>query len=88
MPTEWYKKYLKRFYNDIQFNLIYKKWVDWNKYKYLKPSIDHIIPVSKWWTNDIENLQFLTWFENRCKNDMTQEEWNNLKNNINNFIWT
>jgi hypothetical protein len=28
MPTEWYKKYLKRFYNDIQFNLIYKKWVD------------------------------------------------------------
>ena len=86
MSTEWYKLYLLKFYNDNQFNLIYKKWIDWNKYKYLKPSIDHIIPISKWWTNDIENLQFLTWFENRCKNDMTQEEWSNLKNNINNFI--
>ena len=31
---------------------------------------------------DSKNL----WFENRCKNDMTQEEGNNLKNNINNFI--
>lgn len=86
IATDFYKEYISKFYNDKQFNHIYNKWNEWNKYKYLKPSIDHIIPTSKWWTNNIENLQFLTWFENRCKNDMTQEEWNNLKNNINNFI--
>jgi hypothetical protein len=37
-------------------------------------------------TNDIENLQFLSWFENRCKNDMTQTEWNNLKLNIQEYF--
>lgn len=37
------------------------------KKKYKKPSVDHIIPKAKGGTNAIENLQFLSWFENRCK---------------------
>ena len=37
-------------------------------------------------TNAIENLQFLSWFENRCKNDMAQAEWNNLKLNIQEYF--
>lgn len=28
----------------------------------------------------------LTWFENRCKNDMSQEEWNNIKSNIKDYL--
>lgn len=54
----------------------------------MQPSIDHINPKANWWDNNLDNLQFLTWFENRCKNDMNQEEWNLLKNNIDKyFIW-
>ena len=37
-------------------------------------------------TNELSNLQFLLWFENRCKNDMTQAEWNTLKTNIKGYI--
>ena len=54
--------------------------------KYKKPSLDHIVPKAKGGTNDLNNLQFLSWFENRCKNDMTQEEWNNLKINMNEYL--
>lgn len=51
-----------------------------------KPSLDHIVPKAKGGTNDLENLQFLSWFENRCKNDMTQDEWNILKSNIGEYL--
>ncbi len=45
--------------------------------------LDHKIPISKGGTYDIENLQILTWFENRAKCDMTQEEWEKFKNKTN-----
>ena len=34
----------------------------------------------------LDNLQFLSWFENRCKNDMSQEEWDVLKSNIQEYF--
>ena len=86
VSTEWYKKYIIKFYNDKQFNDIYKEWCESGYESYKKPSIDHIIPKSKKGTNDLENLQFLSWFENRCKNDMTQTEWNKIKTNIKEYI--
>lgn len=86
VSTEWYMKYIERFYSDYVFNLIYERWIDSGKDFYKKPSIDHIIPKAKGGTNAIENLQFLTWFENRCKNDMSQEDWNNLKSNIEEYF--
>ena len=75
-----------KFYDDIQFNRIYKIWVDSNFEPYKRPSLDHIVPKAKGGTNDLENLQFLSWFENRCKNDMTQLEWNEIKKNINKYF--
>lgn len=84
--TEWYKEYILKFYNDIQFNRIYDNWIESNRDKYLKPSIDHINPKSKGGCNSLNNLQFLSWFENRSKNDMSQKEWDNIKKNINKYF--
>ena len=86
VSSEWYKSYIERFYNDEQFNAIYTTWVDSGKLKYKKPSLDHIKPKSKGGTNSLDNLQFLSWFENRCKNDMTQGEWDNLKLNMKDYL--
>lgn len=84
--TEWYINYIEKFYYDSQFNNVYQRWLESEKEQYMKPSIDHIYPKAKGGTNDLNNLQFLTWFENRCKNDMTQEQWENLKTNITRYF--
>ena len=86
VSTEWYKCYIEKFYNNEQFNNIYAAWVDSSKVKYKKPSLDHVTPKAKGGTNSLDNLQFLTWFENRCKNDMTQIEWDNLKLNMKDYL--
>ena len=86
VSTEWYKTYIKKFYYDDQFNKIYSAWLDSGKFRYKKPSIDHIKPKSKGGSESIDNLQFLTWFENRCKNDMSQSEWDLLKLNIEDYF--
>ena len=85
ITSDEYIKYIEHFYTDAQFLLVYEKYKN-NPCKYTKPSIDHIIPKANGGTNELSNLQFLSWFENRCKNDMTQAEWNTLKTNIKGYI--
>lgn len=86
VSTEWYKSYIRKFYYEDQFNKVYGRWINSGKEKYKKPSIDHIVPKANGGTNELDNLQFLSWFENRCKNDMNQEEWDNLKSNIEEYF--
>lgn len=75
-----YKAYIKKFYDEEQFNIVYAFW-NRNEnslktyYNWSKPSLDHKIPLSRGGKNDIDNLQFLTVFENLAKRDLTWEEW-------------
>jgi hypothetical protein len=34
----------------------------------------------------IDNLQFISWLENRAKVDIDQEIWNKMKQNINYYL--
>lgn len=96
VDTEWYKAYILKFYNDKQFNKIYAKWLgsddgdsflfNGNKNDYLRPTIDHINPKANGGNNDLSNLEFLTWFENRAKNDMPLVVWQKLKENIKDYL--
>lgn len=70
-----------------QFHAVYNFWEKTKKentfYDWAKPSLDHIIPLSKGGTQKISNLQILTVFENLAKRDMTMEEWKNFKKETN-----
>ena len=78
-----YKEDILYFYHDNQFNQLYNFWQTEERsktfYDLAKPSLDHIIPKSKNGSNEKENLQFLTVFENLSKRDMTWEEWEDFK---------
>jgi len=87
VSTEWYRDYILKFYYDKQFNDIYYKWLSGGKKdKYLRPTIDHINPKAKNGDNQLSNLQFLTWFENRAKNDMPLVVWQEMKKNIKDYL--
>ena len=74
-----YIAYLDKFFHNDLFNKLYIQWIDSWKCKWRIPSLEHILPISKWWTFDLDNLTFTTWFENRAKAEMTLEEWNSFK---------
>lgn len=85
--TEIYKQYIEKFYNDEKFNILFDKWIKTND-KWIKPSLDHIIPKSKGGSLSLDNLQFISWLENRAKIDIPQVEWNKIKSNIGYYLWT
>ena len=81
--TEFYKCFVEKFYVETNFNRLYNYWLlDGKKNTFLKPSVDHIIPKAKGGTNDLENLQFLSWLENKCKGSISSDQWEDIKNNI------
>ena len=87
VDTRWYVEYILKFYYDKQFNDIYFKWLSGGKKdNYLRPTIDHKNPRAKGGNNDLDNLCFLTWFENRAKNDMLLVVWQEMKKNIKNYL--
>ena len=79
-----YLNYLQKFWNDTQFNNVYNNWII-NKTKWMYPSLDHIIPISKGGGFELTNLRFITWFENKTKTNMMPDEWENIKKNIYNY---
>lgn len=82
VATIKYIAYIEKFYYDSQFNVIYNKWIENDKDKWLMPSIDHINPKANGGNFDLGNLRFISWFENRAKADMSLDEWEKVKSNI------
>lgn len=80
-----YKNFVEKFYYDEKFNEYYAKWIETND-TWIKPSLDHITPISKGGKNEISNYQYLTWFANRAKVNMSEQEWNQIKIKINDYI--
>ena len=73
-----YKNYIKTFYYDEGFNNTYDNWIKEGKKKFAKPSIDHIKPLSKGGTWDIDNLQIVPWCINRAKFNYSIDEWKHI----------
>ena len=83
--TEIYKQFIEKFYNDKKFNELFSEWIKTND-KWIKPSLDHIEAKCKGGTLLLDNLQFISWLENRAKVDISQVEWNKIKSNINYYL--
>lgn len=83
--AEWYKAFIEKFYFDEQFNKLYDKYKESGD-KYMKPSLDHIIPRSAGGTNEISNLRFLTFLENMCKRDIPAATWEKIKQRLDEYF--
>ena len=83
--TEIYIQFIERFYIDSKFNELYHKWIETND-KWIKPSLDHIEAKCNGGSLLIDNLQFISWLENRAKVDIDKELWNRMKQNINYYL--
>lgn len=77
--------FISKFYYDKNFNYFYDKYLETGD-KFLRPSLDHKMPRSKGGDNSLENLQFISYLENIAKSDMTLEEWNKTKNNLDKYF--
>jgi hypothetical protein len=83
--TDTYKHFIEKFYGDKKFNELFDEWVI-TKDKWIKPSLDHIQAKAKKGSLLLDNLQFISWLENRAKIDISQVEWDKIKSNINYYL--
>lgn len=79
------RDYLSKFYYDENFNRFYDEYILTGN-KFIKPSLDHKIPRSRGGDNSLDNLHFISFLENNAKNNMTLEEWNITKENLNKYF--
>ena len=74
--------FINKFYNDVPFNSMYDDWILNKKNKWYRPSLDHILSISKYRNFDMDNMRIITWFENRSKSNMHINYWENFKQNF------
>lgn len=83
MDTEMFKAYVEKFYFDENYNNIYNYYISMGKDKMLSPSLDHINPVSKGGSQtDLDNIIFITFFENHVKEATPNDEWQEVKKDL------
>lgn len=76
--SEKYQQFIEKFYYDESFNRQFEIFQNSDN-KYDRPSLDHIIPLSRGGNWELKNLQIISWFDNRAKADMTQEEYDEMR---------
>lgn len=83
--TDIYKQFIEKFYSDERFNKLYNEWVR-TKDKWIKPSLDHIDAKCNGGSLLLDNLQFISWLENRAKVNIPRSEWEKMKTNIGYYL--
>lgn len=72
--AEQYKEFIEHFYHDQNFNDQYSTWKQTGAREDM-PSLDHIDPRTHGGDDSVENLAFVSWFENRAKNDLNLDDY-------------
>ena len=83
--TEVYIQFIEKFYYDDKFNKLFLAWKETGD-RWMKPSLDHIQAKSNGGSLSLENMQFISWFENRAKADIDQITWNSMKERISEYF--
>lgn len=83
--VDLYITFIEKFYKDKKFNYLFNEWLK-TKDKWIKPSLDHIQAKCKGGTLLLENLQFISWLENRAKVDIAKDDWDKMKKNIGYYL--
>jgi len=79
--TEIYKQFIVKFYNDKKFNELYNKWLATGDV-WIKPSLDHIKSKCNGGSLLVDNIRFISWFENRAKCNIPIDIWESMKERI------
>lgn len=81
-----YNEFIERFYDDYAFNRFYEQYVVSGD-RWMRPSFDHVHPVSQGGdVMGLDNISVLSWLENRAKNNMNIDVWNEVKKNIQSYF--
>lgn len=83
--TEVYMQFIEKFYYDDKFNKLFLAWKEPGD-RWMKPSLDHIKAKCNGGSLLFENMQFISWFENRAKADIDQITWNSMKERISEYF--
>lgn len=83
MDTPMFKAYVEKFYFDENYNNIYNYYISKGKDRMLAPSLEHVNPVSKGGSQtDLDNIIFITFFENHVKEATPNDEWQEVKKDL------
>lgn len=74
LDNDFYKKFLTLFYNDNHFKYLTEEYKKTNS-SLDRPSIDHIVPITKDGKWSVNNFQVISWFENRAKHTLSINEY-------------
>jgi hypothetical protein len=83
--TETYIQFIEKFYYDDKFNKLFLAWKETGD-RWMKPSLDHIQAKCNGGSLLLENMQFISWFENRAKADIDQATWESMKGRISEYF--
>lgn len=83
--TKIYIEFINKFYNDKTFCYLFSEYQKSHDI-FIRPSLDHIYPISLGGKSTLDNVRIISWFENRCKNNLVLSDWEYIKKNIHYYL--